>query len=251
MNDSTGVFDAYSKYYDIVYRDKDYASEASYISSILKESGVIQGSLLEFGSGTGMHAALLVEDGYVIHGIERSPEMVARAIVKDNFSCEVGDICEVSLGRKYDAVLSLFHVISYQVSNQDVINVFSRANEHLDTGGLFVFDCWYSPAVYDQKPEVRVKRVSDDSIEVTRIAEPEIYVNENRVDVNYTIFVRDKALNDTAVLNETHAMRHFSAPEIALLAKLTGFEITKVEEFMTGKSVGADTWGACFVLRKL
>ena len=30
------VFDAYSRYYDLLYRDKDYAAEAEYVASLLR-----------------------------------------------------------------------------------------------------------------------------------------------------------------------------------------------------------------------
>jgi hypothetical protein len=46
-------------------------------------------------------------------------------------------------------------------------------------------------------------------------------------------------------------MRHFSIPEIELLAKLTGFEIIKTEEFLSGETPGPNTWGVCFVLSKV
>jgi protein-L-isoaspartate O-methyltransferase len=37
--------------------------------------------ILELGSGTGIHASLLADKGFMVHGIERSLEMMARAQV--------------------------------------------------------------------------------------------------------------------------------------------------------------------------
>lgn len=250
MKDKTQVFNAYSLYYDLLYRDKDYAGETEYIHAILSKYGVVKGELLEFGSGTGKHGRLLVEAGYKVHGIERSAEMVAQATVIDGFTCQVGDICSVNMGRTYDAVLSLFHVVSYQISNECVHAVFSRAAEHLEEGGLFVFDVWYTPAVYSQHPLVRVKRMVDKDVEVTRIAEPTIFVNENRVDVNYTIYATDRASKSVQMFTETHPMRHFSLPEIDFIAEVNGFQRIAAEEFLTGKRADEDTWGVCVILRK-
>ena len=167
------VFDAYSRYYDLLYRDKDYEAEADYIAGLLQTYGSGR-ELLEFGSGTGRHARLLAGLGYRIVGVERSPEMVARAEHTDGFACIQGDICNVHLGRTFDAVLSLFHVVSYQTSNSAVCAVFDRAADHLRPGGLFIFDVWYSPAVYAQRPQVRVKRLADGEVDILRIAEPEM-----------------------------------------------------------------------------
>lgn len=245
------VFNAYSRYYDLLYRDKDYAGEAAYIQSLLIRHGIPKGDLLEFGSGTGKHGRLLAAKGYTVHGIERSADMVAEAIADPGFSCQQGDITRTALGRKYDAVLSLFHVISYQTSNAQLQSVLANAAAHLNTGGLFIFDFWYSPAVYAQKPVVRVKRMADEHVEITRIAEPAIYPNENRVDVNYTIYARDLVTGEVQNLRETHPMRHFSLPEIDILAAIHGFDRLVAEEFLTGNVPSDATWGVCVILKRI
>ncbi len=245
------VFNAYSRYYDLLYRDKDYAGEAAYIRSLLIRQGVLRGDLLEFGSGTGKHGRLLAAQGYTVHGIERSADMVAKAETAPGFTCQQGDITCTSMSRAYDVVFSLFHVISYQNSNAQLHAVFANAVAHLNAGGLFIFDFWYSPAVYAQKPVVRVKRMADGQVEITRIAEPVLYPNENRVDVNYTIFARDLGTGEVQTLQETHPMRHFSLPELDILAGVHGFETLAAEEFLTGDIPGESTWGVCVILKKI
>ena len=244
------MFDTYSRYYDILYQDKDYVAEVAYIRSILARYGVVAGDLLELGAGTGKHAQLLVKCGYTVDGIERSAEMVAKIPVMTGLHCQQGDIRSFYMERSYDAVLSLFHVISYQTSNQDVQAVFARAAEHLKPGGIFVFDFWYSPAVYTQKPTTRVKRMFDEQVEVTRVAEPFIYPNENRVDVNYTIFAKERASNSVQTFAELHPMRHFSLPEIDLFADVAGLKRVGAEEFLTGNEPSEMTWGVCVTLKK-
>ena len=54
-----------------------------------------------------------------------------------------GDLRTVRLGERADAVISLFHVMSYQTSNADLTAAFATAREHLAEGGVFIFDCWY------------------------------------------------------------------------------------------------------------
>jgi SAM-dependent methyltransferase len=247
---SQPVFNAYSRYYDLVYRDKDYAAEAGYVRSLLSRYGVKSGDLLEFGSGTGKHGCLLAQHGYNVHGIERSAEMVAAAQLVPGFTCEQGDIATINMGRAYNAVLSLFHVTSYQTTNQQLQTVFANAAAHLNSGGLFIFDFWYSPAVYTHKPAVRVKRMADGQVEITRIAEPVIHANENRVDVHYTLFARELATGAVHTLQEVHPMRHFSLPEIDVLAESQGFERIVAEEVSSGKVPSEDTWGVCVILQK-
>lgn len=245
------MFKLYSKYYDLLYLNKDYGAETDYVVGLLKRYDVSGKNLLEFGSGTGVHGRLLAERGYQVTGIERSDEMVAQAESTTGFTSQQGDICTVHLGRSFDVVLSLFHVVSYLTTNASVQSVFARAAEHLDLGGLFVFDVWYSPAVYAQKPEVRVKRMKDDTVEITRIAEPVMHENKNCVDVNYNIFVRDLKRGTVETISETHVMRHFSLPELDMFAKNSGFERVGAEEFLTGNSPGEKTWGMCVAFKKI
>ena len=251
MKDERAVFNAYSKYYDLLYREKDYLAESSYVDQTLRDHQITGARILELGCGTGKHGTILAALGYSVHGIERSREMIAQAKIGNGFSVQEGDICTVRLDQTFDAVISLFHVVSYQTTNSAIHALFSRVSEHLRPGGLFLFDVWYSPAVCEQKPSVRVKRLENDRLEVIRLAEPVIVHNENRVDVNYTVFVRDTDTQAVQILTEAHSMRHFSILEIEGIAKTFGFEQILVEEFLTRAKPSENTWGVCFLLRKL
>jgi SAM-dependent methyltransferase len=244
------IFAAYSEYYDLLYQDKDYEIEANYVDSLLRVHAIRGRSVLELGSGTGKHGKLIASSGYQVHGIEQSKDMLARVAQGDGFTVEEGDICKTNLFRKFDAAIALFHVVSYQISNQSILELLQRTKDHLNEGGLFLFDVWYSPAVYKQRPMVRVKRVSTSDIEIMRIAEPVIFHNENRVDVQYTIFVKNLKTNMLQKFSELHSMRHFSLPEIKMLASMTGFEFLEAKEFLTAADPSDATWGVCVVLRR-
>lgn len=254
---SAAVFADYASYYDLLYRDKDYAAEAEYVARLIHRFHPSARSILEMGSGTGIHASLLTEKGFTVHGIERSPEMLFRTLaltestagMQGQLTFSPGDIREIRLNDRFDAVIALFHVISYQTTNEDVTAAFETARYHLKPGGFFIFDVWYGPAVLTERPSVRIKRMVDDQTEVTRLAEPVLYFNENRVDVNYHVFVRNLATNAVAELKETHAMRYFFKPEIDRIAAQAGLQCLHAEEWLTGKEIGCDTWGSCFVLK--
>jgi len=242
-------FNLYSKYYDLLYSSKNYNAEANYISDCIKKYYPDAKTILEFGSGTGGHGLILQKMGYDIYGLERSEQMVEEAKLH-GFPCKQADITNFEIDRKFDAIISLFHVISYINDNASLEKVFSNASKRLNSNGLFIFDVWYSPAVYHQKPESRVKKVENKEICVVRKAEPEIYVNKNVVDVNYFIKVKDKSTDQCIEFQEKHPMRHFSIPEINLLATHTGFEVLKAEEFLTGNQPSENTWGVNFILKK-
>ena len=246
-------FKAYSHYYDLLYNDKNYKVESDYIIKKIHSFSPDASSILELGSGSGSHASCFCATGFEVTGIERSPEMVAQSLQKNisGFTPIVGDIVATSLPKTFDVVLSLFHVISYLTATESVIQCFKNTNHHLKTKGIFIFDVWYSPAVYFQKPETRVKRLEDNDVTIVRIAESEMINEQNVVNVNFEVIIKDKNNSQTQTIHELHPMRHFSIPEIALLAELSGFELLLAEEFLTEKSPSNATWGVCFILKKL
>ena len=242
-------FNMYSKYYDLLYKDKDYNAEALYLSSLLKDYAPNAKNILELGSGTGIHGLLLKSFGYDVFGIERSEEMVYEAR-KKGFECEICDIRNYRSNRNYDSVMALFHVISYLTCNSDILTVFKNAFDALNDNGIFLFDVWYTPAVYIQKPQVKLRKIDDKDCEIIRITNPVIDNKMNIVNVNFDIFVKNKKTSVFTEFSELHPMRHFSYNEIQLIANISGFDVINCEEFLSKKPISENTWGVCFVLRK-
>ncbi len=250
------TFDNYARYYDLLYKDKDYAAEAHFIDRLIKSHAPAAQELLELGCGTGHHAVLLAAAGYRLHGVDLSEQMLQTACERlarlppalaTNLQFSQGDLRQTRLERTFDVVLSLFHVISYQITTADLQAAFNTARQHLKPGGIFIFDVWYGPAVLTERPAVRVKRLEDDAICVTRIAEPVIHPNENLVDVNYHVFIRDKIDRTVKELHESHRMRYLFKPELELLLEQAGFSTIDCREWMTEREIGVDTWGAYFI----
>jgi SAM-dependent methyltransferase len=249
------VFGDYSRYYNLLYKDKDYAGEAEYVSGLITRHSPGARTVLDLGCGTGRHDLLLAQMGYIITGIDLSEEMLAVAnsqLSTLNFQQSLvdfhqGDIRTVRLGTMFDIVISLFHVMSYQTTNEDIAAAFATARAHLNPGGIFIFDCWYGPAVLTNRPAVRVKRLEDEMISVTRIAEPTMHANENLVDVNYQVYVRDKTNGDVTELRESHLMRYLFRPEVELFLKEAGFNLVESAEWMTGNEAGFASWGVYFL----
>ncbi len=243
-------FELYSRYYDLLYQDKNYQGEVDYVFGKLKNYRPNLNEVLELGTGTGIHADLLQKMGLRVTGIELSEKMAHQAREK-GIECYNIDCSEFNLEQKFDAVISLFHVISYITENDKLIKTFQNINNHLKTGSIFLFDVWYSPAVYNLKPETRIKRIENEELKITRIAEPVIHYNRNVIDVNYEVIVEEKPDRKITRIKETHPMRHFSLPEINMLASFNNFELLEAKEWLTGKEPSENTWGVCFVLRKI
>lgn len=238
------------EYYDLFYKEKDYMSEAIYLHQKLIENNVTGKNILELGCGTGKHAKKFSEFGYKILGIEKSNAMINAAEKIYNFECRQGDIRKIKIDEKFDSVISLFHVISYQTDNESLESVFKKAYESLKVNGIFIFDVWYGPAVIHQKPTIKIKKIITKTNHITRIAEPELVTYKNQVNVKYTFYDLNLSSNQLKISEEIHPMRYFTVPELNYFAKKNGFKILEVKELLTGADPSLDTWGICFILSK-
>lgn len=252
------VFNAYSKYYDLLYKDKDYTGEAEYVHNLIQKHTPGAKSILNLGCGTGRHDFLLAEKGYTITGVDISEDMISIAkthlstlnLKPSTLSFKQSDIRTVRLNQTFDAVVSLFHVVSYQTRNEDLQATFSTVKTHLKPGGVFIFDCWYGPAVLTDRPSVRIKRLEDEKRSVIRIAEPIMHPNVNIVEVNYQIIVRNKASNELETHHEQHRVRYLFRPEIELFLSHAGFQLLSCREWMTERNPDFKSWSVCFVTKK-
>ncbi|MDU4695589.1 MAG: class I SAM-dependent methyltransferase [Paenibacillus sp.] len=248
------TFNEYAKFYDLLYQDKDYSTEVDYIDGLIKKFSPEANSILELGCGTGKHAMLLAQKGYNIHGVDISSEMLRQAELEiekhkmsDRINLSHGDIRDIRINQKYDVVISLFHVMSYQTMNADIERAFLTASHHLKPNGIFIFDCWYGPGVLTDPPVTRVKRYSNDQFGITRIAEPEMNTITNTVTVKYELFVKEFKSNRIQEIQESHVMRYFFKQEIELLFEKSGLNYTKLFAFLKKIPPTTNDWNSLFI----
>ncbi|WP_448573031.1 class I SAM-dependent DNA methyltransferase [Trichothermofontia sp.] len=251
------VFGNYAKYYDLLYQDKDYQQESDFIITLLKEYSPHAKHLLELGCGTGRHAEYLLKAGYHVTGVERSPEMLEVCRQRQQqlspdlqpfLRVMEGDLRTLRLGQKFDAVLALFHVISYQVTNDDLLAAFSTVREHLRPGGIFFFDVWYGPAVLSDRPVPRLKRIETSDYIITRFAQPILYPNENCVDVHYQIYLQESYTKQSNFFEETHQMRYLFKPELEFFLRQVNLKIINSGQWLTQQTIDQDTWNVYFIV---
>lgn len=255
------VFGDYARYYNLLYGDKDYAGETGFVLERLGQLGPAPAHLLDLGCGTGRHAMEAARRGLAVTGVDMSAVMLdmgrarLRGMAEDAPGVSVpelleGDARTVRLARSFDAVTSLFHVMSYQNSEEDALAVMVTAREHLRPGGIFLFDFWYGPGVFTEPPGVRRKTMEDAHIEVSRLATPVWRVNENVVEVRYSVRLTDKVDGTTSTLEECHSMRYWFLPELRHLAAESGMTVAAEGAWLSAAMPGRSTWNAWMALRR-
>jgi SAM-dependent methyltransferase len=249
------AFAGYARYYDLLYRHKNYAIEADHVAGLLRRYAPGARRILDIGCGTGAHARELAGAGYSVHGVDISAEMLERAHamrasqpedLAHRLSFSQGDVRSLRLGEKFDAVVSLFHVMSYQTSNQDLLSAFASARFHLTTGGVFIFDAWYGPAVLTDRPRVVTKKFWSDDLLLERLAEPVMDAERNVVEVRYTLKVSGGS-SEGETIRESHSMRYLFTPEVKLMLATNDLTLVDSREWMSDREPGFDSWNVCYI----
>jgi SAM-dependent methyltransferase len=132
-----------SKFYDLGWGDfsKQYLD---LIIELLDEHSVTQARVLDLACGTGILATELAEYGYIVHGIDISPDMIRVAKSKSthllNASFEVADMTEFKTHIKFDLITCTFDSINYLARIEELQKMLKCVVYNLSHSGLFIFD---------------------------------------------------------------------------------------------------------------
>jgi SAM-dependent methyltransferase len=249
------VFADYAPWYDLLYRDKDYAAEVGFVDGRLRAHGGASGKLLDLGCGTGVHAIEFARRGWNVAGIDLSAEMIERAKARAEAAGLVipfrqGDACETGPEHGFDAVVSLFHVASYQTDRDRLQALFRTAHAALKQGGVLLFDYWYGGAVLAQGVETRVKVIEQAPLRLTRIAQSDHDEETATVSVNYTLFCEDTERSTIRRVDETHRMRYWFPFEIDAALAASGFQPVRHSAWLSDDPPSSKTWAAYAIARK-
>lgn len=179
----------YSEYawaFDLLI-DRPVQQECCTIVAWLAERGVVPGAtLLDAGCGTGRYAVELGRQGYVVQGIDRSPELVAQALrsadrATSPASFTVGDLLEGRLSQ-CDAILcrGVLNDFVGESARASVFEIFSRA---LRPNGVLVLDVreWTGTAARKAREPVFRKTVATERGTLTFTSVTELNVNDRQL----------------------------------------------------------------------
>jgi SAM-dependent methyltransferase len=248
-------FEKYAEYYDLLYSDKDYEGECDYLESIFKKySKKPVKTLCDAGCGSGRYAIPLAKRGYQVTGVDLSADMIKSANKTrkgNNPEYLVSDIRKLKLNKKFDAVISMFAVIGYITDNKDLKKTLQNIGEHLETGGLFVFDVWNGLAVIRHLPEQRIKEAENDKLKNIRFASPQLRASDHGCEVNYKVLITDKKSKTLDEINEKHIMRFYFPQELRYYLEEAGFDVLKVCPFkdLNGE-INENTWNMSIIAQK-
>jgi cyclopropane fatty-acyl-phospholipid synthase-like methyltransferase len=132
------TYDVFAPFYDAVQGDR--AEHAAYVRALIDKHHPGAKTVLELACGTGSILKRL-ESRYAVTGVDLSEGMLEIAARKVPRATLIqGDMTRISLDETFDVVLCVYDSINHLLKFAEWEAVFERAREHLEDGGLFVFD---------------------------------------------------------------------------------------------------------------
>ena len=162
----------YAWAFDLII-DRPVRKECGAIVAWLIDRGVLPGmEILDAGCGTGRYAIELARRGYIVRGVDLSPELIAVATSATgdsigSVSFGVGDISHLPSSR-YAAILCR-GVLNDIITDEDRETVFTAFSESLQSNGVLILDVREWGASFERKTREPLfrKRVSTDRGELT------------------------------------------------------------------------------------
>lgn len=229
--------DAYTGFaavYDMFMDNIPYETWCEYLSGILKEYGVEDGLVLDLGCGTGKLARLLAKRGYDMIGVDLSEDMLE--IAMEHQAEEGGEILyllqdmrDFELYGTVRAVVSICDSMNYLMGYEELVQVFSLANNYLDPDGIFVFDL---NTPYKYREILGEQTIAENREEGSFIWENYFDEEDNLNEYDLTLFIREQN-GYFKKYEETHYQRAYSLETVRQALEEAGMEFVVAYDAFT------------------
>ncbi len=167
-------------------------------------------SLLDVGCATGDHLAAFAKHGIQeLYGLDADPQLLQQARAKHKaLKLATGDMVDVDLGRKFDAIVSFYGVLAYARTATRLQQLAKNLARHLEPGGVIVAEPWHFKETYQGKPQAR--HVANDKLAVARASAATKHGNEVHLDVQYLVAQGSKVHH----VKEVHKVGLFTKDQV-------------------------------------
>jgi SAM-dependent methyltransferase len=249
----------YANYYDLFYQDKPYDQEAAYAAGLIKARSPEAKTILDLGCGTGLRSLEFARLGFEVLGIDQSEAMLDAA--REHLAAAVdlspatvefrnGDAKTFGAQSGCDAVVSLFHVFSYLVTEAALKQALDCSFANLNPGGVFLIDYWHGPGVVRDPPITRKKAVENRSLRLEKTTVPEHLPAEHLVRLKVSLQILDKDRGVSKETEEFYVMRYWFPDELEDALLCAGFDEVCHYSWMDHCAPGPGSWQACTVAVK-
>ena len=230
----------YSEVYDAFNESKDYSKEARFVLDVhekFSEKESIQ-DILDFGCGSGLHLNSLLKmvgSANSAIGVDASEFLCNIATKSADQKTKIvhSKIADFRHELKFDLIISLFHVINYQHTVEDLLQFMQAIKRNLQPNGLTLIDFWNLAAWINEPPSRRTKDVKSKGYLYKRTSIPLVDFSQGTVQLQ--IIVEKVSLQTDALIErsvEVHSLRAFSQLELDLACRQSGLKLLSVGPWM-------------------
>lgn len=244
-------YTGFATVYDLFMDNVPYDAWTDYLIELFKIYGVEKGLVLELGCGTGSMTSRMAKKGYDMIGIDASEDMlsIARQANSDNeksilYLCQ--DIRDFELYGTVAGIYSVCDTMNYILTEDDLVKVFTLANNYLDKDGVFIFDL---DTTYAYEKILGDRTIAEDREEGSFIWENYYHKNEMINEINLSLFVAEEN-GLYRKYEETHYRRAYSIDAIRSLVERAGMEWLAVYDALTLDKPRADSERVYIVIRE-
>lgn len=246
------AYSGFAEVYDMFMDNVPYREWSQYLTSLLRESQISGGLVLDLGCGTGKMTRLLAQAGYDMIGVDNSEEMLQIAWEQEEESSDIlyllQDMREFELYGTVQAVVCVCDSLNYILEEEDLLSVFLLVNNYLDPGGLFLFDM---NTLFKYRVILGENTICENREEGSFIWE-NFYDEEEQINqYDLTLFVRDGVnRNLYRKYEETHFQRGYELHRVRELLEEAGMEFAAMYDAYTKEPVRKDSERVCIIARE-
>lgn len=223
----TKLYSALAKTYHEMYQSLyDYQKEFRFFDKTLRKYKVK--SVLEIGCGSGNLASSFLEKKYSYVGLDLFKEMIDIAKkVCPHAKFVKGDMRNITLKEKFDAIIISGTSFTYMVTNEDVLKCLKSIHSKLKNKGILIFDNFNA---YELFTHFREKTVNETTYKGTS------YKRVSKNSWNFktgwcknwqaTYYIKEKG-KKTKIVKDKSILRAFTKDELSLFLELCGFKVIK------------------------
>jgi len=224
--------------YDELMKDVPYDQWVEYAARKLQENGLSAPSILDIGCGTGEVSVRLAKAGYDVTGVDLSDDMLTVAQDKAQgegvqLSLFQQDMSQLELPSSFDCAVIFCDSLNYLETEDQVKGTFKSVYDHLEPGGLLLFDVH---SLYKVNHVFGENTFTYNEEELSYIWSCFQGEHPNSVEHDLTFFVYDERKDAYDRFDELHKQRTYSVDTYKQWLTEAGFSTVETTADFTNDS---------------